>query len=77
MVKKGAKKMPTQKAQKRGAEIRNKLSTEQREELLGTLTAHFQKNMNRHKSLEWAKVQGGWKLILQGCGHSARWNGLA
>src|SRR5215471_19299939 len=28
-----------------------------REELLRTLKARFEKNMNRHKSLEWAKVQ--------------------
>jgi hypothetical protein len=37
---------------------RNKeLSPEQREELLRALKARFEKNMNRHKSLEWAKVQ--------------------
>ena len=29
----------------------------QREELLRTLKARFEKNMNRHKGLEWAKVQ--------------------
>jgi len=33
------------------------LSLEQREELLSTLKARFEKNMNRHKDLEWAKVQ--------------------
>jgi len=33
------------------------LSLEQREELLRTLKARFEKNMNRHKDLEWAKVQ--------------------
>jgi len=33
------------------------LSPEQREELLGALKARFEKNMNRHKGLEWAKVQ--------------------
>jgi hypothetical protein len=39
---------------------RNKqgLSREQREELLRALKARFEKNMNRHKGLEWAKVQG-------------------
>ena len=38
---------------------RNKkeLSPEQREELLRALKARFEKNMNRHKGLEWAKVQ--------------------
>ena len=33
------------------------LSSAQREELLKTLKARFEKNMNRHKGLEWAKVQ--------------------
>jgi hypothetical protein len=33
------------------------LSPEQREELLGTLKTRFEKNMNRHQGLEWAKVQ--------------------
>jgi len=35
----------------------NELSPEQREELLKTLKARFEKNMNRHKDLEWAEVQ--------------------
>jgi uncharacterized protein DUF4256 len=33
------------------------LSPEQREELLRALRARFEKNMNRHKALAWAKVQ--------------------
>jgi hypothetical protein len=33
------------------------LSPDQREELLSTLKGRFEKNMNRHKGLEWAKVQ--------------------
>src|SRR6476660_6295328 len=33
------------------------LSPAQREELLRTLKARFEKNMNRHKGLEWAKAQ--------------------
>ena len=33
------------------------LSPEQREELLRALKARFEKNMNRHKGLEWSKVQ--------------------
>ena len=33
------------------------LSPEQREELLRALKARFEKNMNRHESLEWAKVK--------------------
>jgi hypothetical protein len=34
-----------------------KLSPEQTRELLGKLKNRFEKNMNRHKGLEWAKVQ--------------------
>jgi len=33
------------------------LSNKDREELLGVLKARFQKNLNRHGGLEWAKVQ--------------------
>jgi len=33
------------------------MPTEKREELLTALKARFEKNMNRHKGLEWAKVQ--------------------
>lgn len=36
---------------------KKKLSPEQREEQLKVLKARFEKNMNRHKGLEWAKVQ--------------------
>jgi hypothetical protein len=36
---------------------KKKLSPEQRDELLRTLKARFEKNRNRHKSLEWAQVQ--------------------
>jgi len=36
---------------------KKKLSSEQREELLNTLEARFEKNMNRHKGFAWAKVQ--------------------
>lgn len=36
---------------------KNKLSSEQRVELLNTLKTRFAKNMNRHKGLEWASVQ--------------------
>ena len=36
---------------------KKKLSPEQREELLKELKARFEKNMNRHKGLEWAKVK--------------------
>ena len=33
------------------------LSPEQREELLGVLKARFEKMMNHHKGLEWAKIE--------------------
>jgi hypothetical protein len=33
------------------------LKAKQREELLSALQGRFEKNMNRHKGLEWAKVQ--------------------
>ena len=36
---------------------KNKLSPAQREELLSALKDRFEKNMNRHKGLEWAKVE--------------------
>jgi hypothetical protein len=36
---------------------RKDLSPEQRKELLRTWKARFEKNMNRHKGLEWDKVQ--------------------
>jgi Protein of unknown function (DUF4256) len=45
--------MPTAKASKGGKE----LSPKQREELLRALKARFEKNMNRHKGLEWAQLQ--------------------
>ena len=35
----------------------NKLSPAEREELLKTLKARFEKNMDRHKGLDWSKVQ--------------------
>ena len=37
--------------------IKKKLSPEQRDELLKILKARFEKNKNRHKGLEWAKIQ--------------------
>ncbi|MDR4947679.1 DUF4256 domain-containing protein [Neobacillus cucumis] len=36
---------------------KKELSLEMHEELLRVLKARFEKNMNRHKGLEWAKVQ--------------------
>ena len=37
--------------------MKKQLSLKQREELLNTLKVRFEKNMKRHKGLEWAKVQ--------------------
>jgi Protein of unknown function (DUF4256) len=36
---------------------KKELSPEQHKEVLGALKARFEKNMNRHKGLEWAQVQ--------------------
>src|SRR6187549_2532640 len=35
---------------------KKELSPKQREELLSTLKARFEKNKNRHKDIEWSKV---------------------
>ncbi len=37
--------------------MKKQLSSKQHEELLKTLKTRFEKNLNRHKGLEWAKVQ--------------------
>jgi hypothetical protein len=37
--------------------MKKKLSPEQRQELLATLKTRFESNMNRHRGVEWAKVQ--------------------
>ena len=37
--------------------MKKKLSPPQQDELLKTLKTRFEKNMNRHKGIEWAKVQ--------------------
>jgi Protein of unknown function (DUF4256) len=37
--------------------MKKELSPKQREELLKTLKARFEKNINRHQGLEWAKIQ--------------------
>jgi hypothetical protein len=39
------------------AKASNKLSPKEQEQLLSTLKARFEKNMDRHKSIEWNKVQ--------------------
>jgi hypothetical protein len=42
---------------KKSNDNRNKLFTDQTEELLRTLKTRFAKNMTRHEGLEWTKVQ--------------------
>ena len=37
--------------------MKKKLSQKEAEELLKTLKTRFEKNMNRHKGLEWTKIQ--------------------
>jgi len=41
----------------KGVEMKKELSPKQHEELLKTLKARFEKNMSRHKGLDWANVQ--------------------
>jgi hypothetical protein len=41
----------------KGAGAKRELSSGQREELLKTFEARFEKNMNRHEGLEWSKVK--------------------
>jgi Protein of unknown function (DUF4256) len=41
----------------KSVETKEELPLEQREELLRALKARFEKNMNRHKGLDWAEVQ--------------------
>ncbi|MGB7849181.1 MAG: DUF4256 domain-containing protein [Candidatus Acidiferrum sp.] len=44
---------------------REALTQEKRKELLGTLKARFEKNINRHKGLEWVKVQARLEAIAE------------
>jgi hypothetical protein len=39
------------------SKTKKKLSSEQRDKLLSALKARFEKNMDRHKGLEWSKVE--------------------
>ncbi len=41
----------------KGTEMKMELSPKQRQELFSALEARFEKNLNRHKGLDWAKVQ--------------------
>ena len=46
----------------KGVKTKKELSPRQREELLRTLQARFEKNMSRHKGLEWTKVEAKLKV---------------
>ena len=60
----------------KGVETKKALSPKQRDELLEALKARFEKNMNRHKGLEWAKVQAKLEANAENCGHSMKWKEL-
>jgi hypothetical protein len=53
----GAAAPPYQKIMNTMKSNKKELSPKQREELLSALKARFEKNMKRHKGVEWAKVQ--------------------
>jgi len=53
------------------------LSPEQRKELLRGLKARFEKNVNRHKRLEWAKVQAKLEAYAEKLWSSMKWKELA
>jgi hypothetical protein len=62
----------------KGVEMKKELSPKQREDLLRALKARFEKNMNRHEGLEWAKVIARPEAkYRKNCGHSMKWNGPA
>src|SRR4029078_2068375 len=42
--------------------MKKKLSPQEREELFKTLKTRFEKNKNRHKGIEWARVQAKLEL---------------
>src|SRR4029450_12172613 len=48
---------PTRTIRKSMKNNKKELSPKQREELLRALKARFEKNMNRHEGLEWAKIE--------------------
>ena len=45
--------------------LKKELSPEQCEELLRVLKARFEKNMNRHKGLEWPKIQAKLEVNIE------------
>jgi len=55
---------------------KRELAPKQREELLRVLKGRFEKNMNRHQGLEWAKVQGKLEAHTENCGRLMKWKEL-
>ena len=55
-------------------ETKKKLSPEHRDELLRALKARFEKNMNRHKGLEWVKVQAKLETGPDSCLDEKLWS---
>ena len=53
------------------------LLPEQRAELLRALKSRFEKNMNRHKGLEWAQVQAKLEANAEKLWSSMKWKELA
>src|SRR4051794_31739189 len=53
---------------------KKQLSPGQREELLKTLKARFEKNMDRHKGLEWAKVQAKLEALPENYKEEKLWS---
>src|SRR3954470_19746061 len=41
----------------RGSDAKKELSPKQRDEVLAALKSRFEKNMHRHKGLDWAKIK--------------------
>ena len=52
------------------------LSKQQREELLRSLKARFEKNMKRHDGLAWAEVQARLEANAQKLRHLVKWKEL-
>ena len=52
---------------------KKELFPQQREQLLNTLKSRFEKNINRHKDVEWAKVQARLEASPENCGRSMKW----
>ena len=52
---------------------KKELPQKQAEELIKVLKARFEKNMNRHKGLEWIKIQAKLEASTENYGRSMKW----